>query len=170
MAVILSYVVSAALYIPSFWFGFRTMEMPLKLNDTDTVSLDSNYIYLPKDGFWHIYSFFCVFVMRIGPLIAIFIMNMIMIHKLNILKIRRRYTRNQGLFSVSRVVSDSEGGSNGTKNTIKKLSREIKVKKVLVLISTSYLFFTLPHTIDLTIYMLECQFCKGTCSLQTDPS
>lgn len=165
MAVILSYVVSAALYIPSFWFGFRTQKIRSHLNGTTT-----DYIYLPKDGFWHVYSFFCVFVMRIGPLIAIFIMNMIMIYKLNDLKIRRRYTRNQGLFSVSRVVSDSEAGSNGTKKTIKKLSREIKVKKVLVLISTSYLFFTLPHTIDLTIYMTACLSCKGTYSLQTAPS
>ena len=93
--------------------------------------------------------------MRIGPLIAIFIMNMMMIYKLNNLKLRKRYSRNNGLFSVSRIVSDPEASSSGTKNPniVKKLSKEIKIGKVLILISSSYLFFTLPHTIDLTIYM-----------------
>ena len=94
--------------------------------------------------------------MRIGPLTAIFIMNMIMIYKLNNLKLRKRYTRNRGLFSISRIVSDTETSTTtGIKssNHIKKLTKEIKIGKVLVLISTTYLFFTLPHTIDLTIYM-----------------
>ena len=93
--------------------------------------------------------------MRVGPLIAIFIMNMMMIYKLNNLKVRKRYSRNNGLFSVSRIVSDTEPSSSGIKNPniVKKLSREIKIGKVLILISSTYLFFTLPHTIDLTIYM-----------------
>ena len=93
--------------------------------------------------------------MRFGPLIAIFIMNMMMIYKLNNLKLRKRYSRNSGLFSVSRLVSDTEASSSGVKNPnmVKKLSREIKIGKVLILISSTYILFTLPHTIDLTIYM-----------------
>ena len=84
--------------------------------------------------------------MRIGPLIAIFIMNMMMISKLNNLKLRKRYTR---------IVSDTDASSSGIKNPniVKKLSREIKIGKVLILISSTYILFTLPHTIDLTIYM-----------------
>ena len=146
----LSYIVSGAFYIPSFYKGFETIEI-WKLNGTE-----ANYIYLPKGGPWHVYGFFCVVIMRIGPLTAIFIMNMIMIYKLNNLKLRKRYTRNRGLFSISRIVSDTETSTTtGIKssNHIKKLTKEIKIGKVLVLISTTYLFFTLPHTIDLTIYM-----------------
>ena len=82
-------------------------------------------------------------------------MNMVMIYKLNELKLRKRYSRNNSLFTVSRIVSDPEGSSSGVKssNIVKKLSKEIKIGKVLVLISTTYIFFTLPHTIDLTYYM-----------------
>ena len=143
--------------MPSFIGGFGFFKIFSELHDSNTTMSDvkSNYIYLPKYGPWRIYGFICVLLMRIGPLIAIFIMNMMMIYKLNSLKLRKRYSRNNGLFSVSRIVSETEASSSGLKNPniVKKLSREIKIGKVLILISSSYLFFTLPHTIDLTIYM-----------------
>ena len=140
--------------MPSFIGGFEYVEIPILLNTT-IVQEEPSFIYLPRNGPWRIYSFICVLLMRVGPLIAIFIMNMMMIYKLNNLKVRRRYTRNNGLFSVSRTVSDTEPSSSGMKNPniVKKLSREIKIGKVLILISSTYLLFTLPHTIDLTIYM-----------------
>ena len=153
-AVVLSYIVSATVYMPSFIEGFRYVEIPFLLNAT-TVQIEPDFIYLPKYGSWRIYGFLCVLLMRIGPLIAIFVMNMMMIYKLNNLKLRKRFSRNNGLFSVSRIVSDTEASSSGIKNPniVKKLSREIKIGKVLILISSTYVFFTLPHTIDLTIYM-----------------
>lgn len=156
VAVLLSYIVSAIIYTPSFIGGFRYVPIPqyLVLNATK-LEAEPNFIYLPKYGPWRIYGFICVLLMRIGPLIAIFIMNMMMISKLNNLKLRKRYTRNNGLFSVSRIVSDTDASSSGIKNPniVKKLSREIKIGKVLILISSTYILFTLPHTIDLTIYM-----------------
>ena len=130
------------------------MEIPVLLNTT-IVQVEPSFIYLPRNGPWRIYGFICVLLMRVGPLIAIFVMNMMMIYKLNNLKLRKRFSRNNGLFSVSRIVSDTEASSSGitNPNIVKKLSREIKIGKVLILISSTYLLFTLPHTIDLTIYM-----------------
>ena len=144
--------------MPSFIGGFEYVDIhdiPLSDSDIRNTTKLSNFIYLPKYGPWRIYGFICVLLMRMGPLVAVFIMNMMMIYKLNNLKLRKRYSRNNGLFSVSRLVSDTEASSSGVKNPnlVKKLSREIKIGKVLILISSTYILFTLPHTIDLTIYM-----------------
>ena len=144
--------------MPSFIGGFGYVDLSLSDSDilnTTKLQVESNFIYLPKNGPWRIYGFICVLLMRMGPLVAVFIMNMMMIYKLNNLKLRKRYSRNSGLFSVSRLVSDTEASSSGVKNPnmVKKLSREIKIGKVLILISSTYILFTLPHTIDLTIYM-----------------
>ena len=44
------------------------------------------------------------------------------------------------------------------KNKILKLIEEIKTGKVLILISTFYLIFTLPHTIDQFLYLIDSEY------------
>ena len=118
-----------------------------------------------------------VTVMRDMPVLAVFIMNILMIYRvrcclssdlmntfllqLNNLRLRKRNNRKKHeIKTVSKsAVENNErccGSGKNKKNMVKRFSRlmeEIKIGKILILNSTTFLLFTVPHSVDLTIWL-----------------
>ena len=74
------------------------------------------------------------------------------------MRLKRRYKRNSKIGTVSEAVTETEENNSGRqrKNVVRRFSRvmeEIKVGKILIVNSTTFLVFTLPHTVDLTLWM-----------------
>ena len=91
-------------------------------------------------------------------------MNIVMIWRLSQLKLRKRYARS------SKFISKQKGMNRDEVNTISKeinerkerrlskkvskLINEIRIGRILILISSFYILLTLPHTIDQFHYLL----------------
>ena len=105
--------------------------------------------------------------MKILPTLTVLMMNIIMIWRLSQLKLRKRYAKSSKFTSKQQeFFKKGEGEVNTiskdvTKRTEKRLSRkvsklidEIRIGRILILISSFYILLTLPHTIDQFHYLL----------------
>ena len=168
-AVAASYMISLVCYLPSL---FQYEDRPVLgypfTPGNDWWGHTLSYMYVPKTNqYWISYSFFLLVSMKIIPTLAVIIMNTIMIINLNQLKLRKRYTKHSELstqgatLDVSTISGHIEGtnqkklkGKNRIAKRITKIADDIKTGKVLILISSFYIFFTFPHTVDQFYYLI----------------
>ena len=71
------------------------------------------------------------------------------------MRLKRRHKRNSQMRTVSGAVTETEENSSGRqrKNVVRRFSRvmeEIKIGKILIVNSTTFLVFTMTHSIGQT--------------------
>ena len=104
--IVLSYLISIAAYIPSFfqyqdlegvkvrsywkiWFSFPLVQ----INNLNATS-DVHYWHIPRhSSAWIAYSYLLMIGMKILPTLTVLMMNIIMIWRLSQLKLRKRYAK-----------------------------------------------------------------------------
>ena len=167
-AVVASYLISLVCYLPSlFQYEDRpVLGYPFTPGNDWWGHMGLSYMNVPKTNkYWISYSFFLLVSMKIIPTLAVIVMNTIMIINLSQLKLRKRYTKHSELSTQGARVRTISGHIEGTENKkakgqnrlakkITKLANDIKTGKVLILISSFYIFFTFPHSVDQFYYLI----------------
>ena len=166
-AVAASYMISLVCYLPSL---FQYEDRPVLgypfTPGNDWWGHTLSYMYVPKTNqYWISYSFLLLVSMKIIPTLAVIIMNTIMIINMSQLKLRKRFTKHSELCTQGARVRTISGHIEGSENKkakgqnriakrINKLANDIKTGKVLILISSFYIFFTFPHSVDQFYYLI----------------
>ena len=177
LVVVFTYICSFLIYLPSFW-QYEHHYIPCG-DYSVSLTLDANstvcHFYQPhSESPWWVYASFQLVVMKVIPLVSVILMDYIIIMKL--MKLKRRYAtiKAKPAWLVTEVL-DGEEEAIGRINTIsfkikkeemkrKQLENKLKIKiskmlkevrrlRVLILILTSYILFTVPNTVTMSCWM-----------------
>ena len=177
MVVLFTYISSILIYLPSFW-QYEHLNIPCE-DSSLSLTLNTNstdcHFYQPSyELSWMIYASFQLVVMKVIPLVSVILMDFIIIKKL--VRLKRRYAGivakpTWSVFEVSEGEEDGIGRVNSISLKInqeerkkKQLENKVKLKigqmlkevrrlRVLILILTSYILFTVPNTVTMSCWM-----------------